>query len=328
MSHILKDQNRRLVNFDRSKVSEVLPEYFQTEFNSSSDLITFLEKYYDFLDSSGINSFKTEINNIIAARDIGQTDIDYLDELITEIGNGQTSSSFFQNPRLMAKLLPLFYSSKGTKLSAEGFFRGFFGEEVEVSYPKEGLLYVGGKDSTGTQGLIGFEDQFKVQDGGLNQILSILLRSGISKNQYEVLYKKFVHPAGFFFGTQVLTEGNGIVTLSASGENPLDSALGVVPLINEVETLLSTEFNDLTALVDDSDRITLNDAIDKYDEFNVDVLQSIYRRLDTLTTPNSFTFDDSASHAINTDSAYMGMSMITETMDNDMFTSYLSDSAI
>ena len=82
-------------------------------------------------------------------------------------------------------------------------------------------------------------------------------------------------------------------------------------------------------MVDSGDnlhRITLNDPIDKYDEFTVDELTSIYRNLDTLTTPNSFTFDDSADHA--PDSAHMGMSMITETMDNDMFTRYLSDSSI
>lgn len=326
MSHIIHDKNRRLINFDAAKVSEVLPEYFQSDY---STLTTFLEKYYDFLDSSGQHSFHTEINNILTSRDISETDQTYLDELIKEIGNGLTSSAFFKNPRLMARLLPLFYSSKGTKLSAEGFFRGFFGEEAEISYPKDNLLYVGGIDSTGAQGLIGFEDQFRIQDNELYQIFSVLIRSGLSRNDYETLYKKFVHPGGFFFGTQVLTQGNGIVTLSGSGENPIDSARGIVTLVDQAQIIMSTGFNDLTALVDSGDnlhRITLNDAIDKYDDFSVINLNSIYRNLDTLTTPNSFTFDDSADHA--PDSAHMGMSIITETMDNDMFTSYLSDSSI
>lgn len=326
MSHIIHDKNRRLINFDAAKVSEVLPEYFQSDY---STLTTFLEKYYDFLDSSGQHSFHTEINNILTSRDISETDQTYLDELIKEIGNGLTSSAFFKNPRLMARLLPLFYSSKGTKLSAEGFFRGFFGEEAEISYPKDNLLYVGGIDSTGSQGLIGFEDQFRIQDNELYQIFSVLIRSGLSRNDYETLYKKFVHPGGFFFGTQVLTQGNGIVTLSGSGENPIDSARGIVTLVDQAQIIMSTGFNDLTALVDSGDRlyrITLNDAIDKYDDFSVINLNSIYRNLDTLTTPNSFTFDDSADHA--PDSAHIGMSIITETMDNDMFTSYLSDSSI
>jgi len=292
MSHIIQDKNRRLINFDTAKVSEVLPEYFQSDY---STLTTFLEKYYDFLDSSGQHSFHTEINNILTSRDISETDQTYLDELVKEIGNGLTSSSFFQNPRLMARLLPLFYSSKGTRLSAEGFFRGFFGEEAEISYPKDNLLYVGGIDSTGAQGLIGFEDQFRIQDNELYQIFSVLIRSGLSRNDYETLYKKFVHPGGFFFGTQVLTQGNGIITLSGLGENPLDSARGIVTLVDQAQTLMGTGFNDLTALVDSGDnlhRITLNDAIDKYDEFTVDELTAIYTSLESLTTPNSFTFDN------------------------------------
>ena len=130
MSHKLENKNRRDLNLDRSKIVELLPEYFAQEYSGTSNLQTFLEKYYDFLDSDGRHAFKREINSVIASRDISQADENYLDQLISEIGNGLTASSFFQNPRLMAKLLSLFYSSKGTKLSAQGFFRGFFGTEV------------------------------------------------------------------------------------------------------------------------------------------------------------------------------------------------------
>jgi hypothetical protein len=63
-----------------------------------------------------------------------------------------------------------------------------------------------------------------------------------------------------------------------------------------------------------------------YQNITIENLNKIYRSAEELASPNSFTFDDSATHA--PDSAYMGMSMATETMDNDMFTRYLSDSAI
>jgi hypothetical protein len=293
MTHRLEDLNRRNLNLNISKVSEALPEYFSSD---HSLLNTFLEKYYDFLDSSGAHSFNTEITNILSSRDITQTDNDYLDQLITEIGNGLTSSSFFENPRLMAKLLPLFYSSKGTKLSAEGFFRGFFGEEVEVSSPKDSLLYVGGINPTGLQGLIGPEEQFRIQDHRLYQIFSILLRSGLSKSDYEVLYKKFVHPAGFFFGTEVLTQGNGIITSVGSGENPIPPPLTSLALVVEqaISNIGTPAFHEITALVDSGDnlhRITLNDPIDRYDGFTVDELANIYPSLERLTTPNSFTLD-------------------------------------
>ena len=38
---------RRLKNFNVRKVREALPEFYTTEFPT---LVTFLEKYYDFLD--------------------------------------------------------------------------------------------------------------------------------------------------------------------------------------------------------------------------------------------------------------------------------------
>ena len=40
---------RRLKNFQVRKVRESLPEYFTSEYPT---LVTFLEKYYDFLDSA------------------------------------------------------------------------------------------------------------------------------------------------------------------------------------------------------------------------------------------------------------------------------------
>ena len=303
MSHNLKDKNRRDLNLDRSKIVELLPDYFQQEYTGTSNLQTFLEKYYDFLDSDGRHAFKREINSVITARDTSQADENFLDELISEIGNGLTVSSFFQNPRLMAKLLPLFYSSKGSKLSAEGFFRGFFGEEVDISYPKDNLLYVGGIDEDFRQGNIGFEDQLRIQNNELYQTFSILLKVGIDKSEYEFLYKKFVHPAGFFLGTQVLTQGNGIITISGQGANPLDSASALVLVDQATQIITAPAFTEMTAILDSSEaifghRITLNDEIDKYDDFTVNQLIKIYGTLENTVNPNSFTFDNNTRRRV------------------------------
>ena len=70
MTHRIEDQNRRALNFASAKVKDVLPEYFVSDY---SKLVTFLEKYHDFLDSDGDNEFKKEINDIFAIRDIEQT---------------------------------------------------------------------------------------------------------------------------------------------------------------------------------------------------------------------------------------------------------------
>ena len=63
--------NRRLKNFQVRKVRESLPEIFTQDF---SKLVTFLEKYYDFLDSSGgSHAFGDDIKQIFLIEHILET---------------------------------------------------------------------------------------------------------------------------------------------------------------------------------------------------------------------------------------------------------------
>lgn len=314
MTRSIQDQNRRNLNFATSKVKEVLPEYFLEDY---PDLVTFLEKYYEFLDSDVSGGFKTDINDLFAIRDIGQTSLDNLDELINEIGNGLQVASFFQQPRLMARLLASFYRSKGTLLSAEGFFRAFFDEEVSIEYPKDQIFIV-------SESEIGFESQKFIQDDGLYQIFSILVKVGLSVADYETLYKRFVHPAGFHFAGQVQTAEEVNLGILGIGQDPLDSADALT--LAEVSTInVDTAFSELTALLDSdgqSIRIGVNQLVNVYQDLTIQELNQFYDNIAQILTPNSFTFDDSAN-PIGPD-----MSISTETTDNSMFTRYLSDSAI
>ena len=54
MTNIQYHYNRRPRNFLHRKVRDALPEYFTQDYPK---LITFLEKYYDYLDSDGASSF-------------------------------------------------------------------------------------------------------------------------------------------------------------------------------------------------------------------------------------------------------------------------------
>ena len=85
MSHKLEDLGRRPINFANRSVKDVLPEYFAAEY---PDLVTFLEKYYDFLDSDGAHAFDTEIKQLYNTRDITETPTEYLDQVIAELGAG------------------------------------------------------------------------------------------------------------------------------------------------------------------------------------------------------------------------------------------------
>ena len=350
MAHTVKDNNRRSITLTTSKVGEVVPEYFGEE---NAKLISFLEKYLDHLDSDQAGGFGHKIKQLIYARDADQTNIEELDKLIEEIGNGLKSSSFFQKPRLMAKLLADFYRAKGSLNSAEGFFRGFFGLEPEIHYPKRDLFIVG-------ESPVGYEDQKFITNAGIYQVFSILIKCGISTVDYETLYKRFVHPAGFHFAGEVIaideartqvdavTLGGLFVGPTAIGIDPLEADSPETVLVQQAFVTPLTGFRSdgsvdqdvspvapfvqLTTLIDSGGRSLYapNDAfrvnpfgntITQIQNLTVNQFQKLYGPIYEVLTPNSFTFDDSAN------TQRPDFSVELETMDNEIFTTYLSDSA-
>ena len=315
------DKNRRDPTLFTSKVDQVLPEYFQED---NSKLISLLEEYYTSLDSdTGTINFSEKIRDVFAARDIAETDDTYLDQLIGEIGNGLKASSFFDQPRLMARLLARFYQAKGTRNSAEGFFRGFFNEEAEIIYPKKDLFIVG-------ESQLGFDSQKRLIDNRRFQVLSILVRSGLSVSDYENLYKKFVHPAGFHFAGDVVSVGSASFTPTITTHDPLEVPELAAIYLSEVELAPRTLFGETTLLYDSSDGTQFRvDTIQQellYYTVDSDLTASVwgkyYDDIKTILNPNSFTFDDSAT------SGRPDFAMTVETMDNDYFTRISSDSAI
>jgi len=327
MTHLIEDLDRRHLNLSKAKVKDVLPEYFTTDYPS---LVSFLEAYHQFLDSDGDQAFKVEINNLFAARDINQTSLANLDQLITGIGNGLQSASFFDNPRLMSKLLAEFYRVKGSVVSAEGFFRGFYNQEVTIEYPKNNMLHINDAENNFLSHQIGFDSLKFIQDNRRYQIFSILIKSGLSTSEYETLYKKFVHPAGWYFEGEVFLEGVGDALDSAYSGVDSDEIRGSIasgPRTSGIASVTGiAPFVQLTAIIDSSGqdfRVGLDQTISVYQDLTSEELAGIYDDIAQIITPNSFKFDDSAVNNVGPD-----ISLAVETMDNTMFTRYLSDSAI
>ena len=61
MANIQYHYNRRPRNFLRRSVRDVLPEHFTQDYPK---LITFLEKYYDYMDSDEASSFDHQLRKI------------------------------------------------------------------------------------------------------------------------------------------------------------------------------------------------------------------------------------------------------------------------
>ena len=315
MTHIL-DKNRRDFNLIRPLVDEALPSYFAQEYGEDSgSLIKLLDKYYQFLDSSGVNSFGGDIKSLYSVRDISETNSKGLDQLISEIGNGLTASSFFQQPRLMARLLGQFYRSKGTLVSAEGFFRGFFNEEVDIEYPKDQIFIVGESN-------IGFEDQKFIQDNAIFQVFSILVKSGLSVGDYINLYKKFVHPAGFHIAGELttttgvnagLTAGTTTDPLATDEDLTVGSSASLT--VQSLPTAMTVFFNN-----NNKERARVDQPMSDFGAITLTKMADFYQSVRAVVTPNSFTFDDSSLRDSNL-AAGPDFSLTVETMDNAMFDS-------
>lgn len=309
MAHKLQDKGRRLTNLWNRSVRDVLPEYFVSEY---PDLVTFLEKYYDYLDSA--DNFGDKIHDIFSLRDISETDTANLNNIISEIGTGLQNGELFLDPRYAAKRFAEHYRRKGSRFSIEDFFRTMYQEEVEVEYPKKDLFIVGESE-------IGYDGQKYIQNYARYQILSLLIKSGLSTSTWRELYKRFVHPAGWYF--------EGVVQLETEVDINMDSAFipiadsAVLSLVSEASPSISL-ISEITGLSDSDGtnvRYTLDEIISVYQTLTAEQIDGYYANIREVITPNSFKFDDS-----DTDNTPL-ISLTTETMDNNMFTRYTSDSS-
>ena len=310
--------NRRPKNFLNRKVREALPEYFVDEYPK---LVTFLEKYYKDLDSDSQTSFGNEVRQLYSLRDIGETT--QLNSLISEIASGLPNGDNFTDPRISARRIAELQRNKGTKFAIQEFFRMFFQEAIDVEFPKKDLFVVG-------ESKLGPESLKRIQNGQLYQIFSVLIKTGLSTNAWSELYKKFIHPAGFFFGAQITSDTEANAGIGAMPIVVLDSSVGP-SITSEASIIAIAPFAQLTALIDsdqngtDDFRVGLDQLVSVYQTLTPTQIDKFYSSVSELIGPNSFKFDDS-DIGDSAGTARPDFSLSTETMDNEIFGNYLIDS--
>jgi hypothetical protein len=311
---------RRNVDFKTNKVGDILPEYFIAQY---PQFITFLEKYYDYLDSDETYNFDRQIKELFAIRDIHSNSTEDLDRIFKEIGLGIANSNYFKDPRYAARLLSIFYRVKGSLYSSEAFFKAFYGIDAEIQYPKKNLFIVG--DS-----LIGPESLKFIQDGALYQVYSILVKSEIPIVVWKELFKQFVHPAGFYLGSEVVF--TGVANNFATVENIMPN---VTPAINVGNVTFTSSAAmsiegaiDLTELIQSDSagvfiRTNPYDYIEAFSSITIAQLDAMYQTIGDLVSINPFSFDEDSDGAGRT----MDMSNTTERFDQVKYKWYDSDSA-
>ena len=286
MSHV-PDYNRTNLNLRTYSIKEVLPQYYASAY---PNLITFLEGYYDYMDSDGTID---ALQDLYSLYDLEATDLKYIEQIFASIADG-ANSTYFGEPREVLRNFANFYRVKGTKYSAEGFFRAFYGLDVEIEYPKNNLFIV-------SESKIGTESLRYIQNGALYQIFSVLIKSSIPLSTWRVLYKKFVHPAGFYLGGEVVlelpsTNSQFLVMPLSIDEAPPPLAVEGVANYTIPNGLVET----LGILPDDGDsdtvveRIDLDSRVRDYKDMRADVFAASYGKVEETMNINSPTFDDSA----------------------------------
>lgn len=192
-------------NHERDKVRELIPQYLR---DGASNLISFMEEYYDYLNREGFASY--ELAHVIAENDIDTTSEKYLDAIQGEIAKIVPNSSVIDRNTLYKRIVH-YYRVKGTPESVNVFFQMMFDSIVEVYYPSDNLfkLSAGTYDSsselyTKRNGDLSGID--KIQDSHFWQDFSYQIKSTISTERWIDSFERMVHPAGMKFFVSVLVE--------------------------------------------------------------------------------------------------------------------------
>jgi len=318
--YTLKDNLRRDYRFtDHHVVEQVLPDYFKADYPK---LIKLLEAYNQFEDSD--QSPARLVHDVITARDITANDLSLLSFIEDELLLGQSYFEGFTNKRAAAKFSNNLYRSKGTLYSIQQFFRTFFGITPDVRYTKEDRFMVGEDDSR-----IGFDSQKFLTDDKLYQVFAILIKADIPVERWREAYKLFVHPAGMYFGGQVLLEATGSFNF---GIMPDFEVVNVDPVVQGEASLgAGLLVTDLTGEVDSDGRgtygklrIDLPGSIEEIQNISIDEINQNYRTISELVGTSSPSMDGDSSTNV---ADFSQDRAIFDTMDEVKYTYYDSDSA-
>lgn len=314
----LLDNRRTDIDFKKADIKSVLPEYFQEDYPL---LITLLEKYYEWMDSSGGST--DLINKLYTIKDATSTPESQLVNLEDEYLLGTAYFEGFQNKREAIKFSNLLYRSKGTKYSIEQFFRGFYGVDPLISYPKANIFKVGpaidftldsanigGEQIREPASKLGPESLKFITDDKIYQALSILIKTDIPIGVWRDVYKLFVHPAGMFLASElVITAVNetGIPIIQDQAGAGVDQAIGT----SATATLTTNAIGDITLINKDDYtdsnlyRQVTKQTMDQLQDVTIQELATGQTSYNQLLTPNSITFDESDGGATIRDHSLM-----------------------
>lgn len=131
---ILSVMDSRPRNIEGVRVKNLIPSNIQ---ESSKNLVSFIEYYYEYLNSVGLPS--AEISSIISNKDIDDVSAKYISSIRATIAKTIPNSAAIDDVELY-KIIVKYYNTRGSDDSISTFFKLFLNEIVSVSYPRDHLF--------------------------------------------------------------------------------------------------------------------------------------------------------------------------------------------
>ena len=117
-----------------SLVKNQLPNFVRDDYPT---FITFLEKYYEWLETN--NQVSYEIDALRNSIDLDTADDFYIDKLKNDLAP-YFPKEIVADKKLFLKLVAQFYRANGTQDAVKFLFRALFNENIEIYYPKDDIL--------------------------------------------------------------------------------------------------------------------------------------------------------------------------------------------
>jgi len=115
-------------------VKNQLPSFVRDDYPI---FVTFLEKYYEWLETN--NQISYEIDALRNSLDIDTADAFYIEKLKQDL-MPYFPQDIVADKQLFLKLVTQFYRSNGTQDSVKFLFRALFNENIDIYYPKDDIL--------------------------------------------------------------------------------------------------------------------------------------------------------------------------------------------
>jgi hypothetical protein len=128
---LLSVANSRARNLETIKSPGLFPEAIQ---ENASLFISFIERYYDYMNSVGLPS--GELANITSDKDIDRVSNKYLTQIQSLIARNVPESTVLDKVTLY-KIILQYYRTRGSEDSIYAFFKLFFNELITVFYPRD-----------------------------------------------------------------------------------------------------------------------------------------------------------------------------------------------